>query len=86
MSGAGETSHLPDYVVLLTAKYAQSVVSTHIRNYLTLSILERREQELKVNPEWKKFWKRIQKRDKPEAKEKLLSERHFLQVGWFDVL
>jgi intron-binding protein aquarius len=39
----------------------------------------RREQELKSIPEWKKFWKKLQKRDKPELKEKLEWERHFLQ-------
>ncbi|XP_058466843.1 RNA helicase aquarius [Malaya genurostris] len=39
----------------------------------------RREQELKEIPEWKKFWKRLQKRDKPEMKEKFEWERHFLQ-------
>lgn len=40
---------------------------------------KRREQELKANPEWKKFWKKLQKREKPELKEKLEWERHFLQ-------
>uniref|UniRef100_A0A1B0D9S2 RNA helicase aquarius N-terminal domain-containing protein n=1 Tax=Phlebotomus papatasi TaxID=29031 RepID=A0A1B0D9S2_PHLPP len=39
----------------------------------------RREQELRAIPEWKKFWKKLQKRDKPEMKEKLEWERHFLQ-------
>ena len=40
---------------------------------------DRRDQELKGIPEWKKFWKKLQKRDKPEMKEKLEWERHFLQ-------
>lgn len=41
---------------------------------------KRREQELNATPEWKKYWKKLMKRDKPEMKEKLESERHFLQV------
>ncbi|XP_070491078.1 RNA helicase aquarius [Chironomus tepperi] len=40
---------------------------------------KRREQELNSIPEWKKYWKKLQKRDKPELKEKLEWERHFLQ-------
>ncbi|XP_059617588.1 RNA helicase aquarius [Phlebotomus argentipes] len=40
---------------------------------------KRREQELKAIPEWRKFWKKLQKRDKPDMKEKLEWERHFLQ-------
>ena len=42
---------------------------------------KRRTQELNTLPEWKKFWKKLQKRDKPEMKEKLDWERHFLQVS-----
>lgn len=40
---------------------------------------ERRDQEFKSIPEWKKFWKRLRKRDKPEMAEQLEFERHFLQ-------
>lgn len=40
---------------------------------------ERREQELKAFPEWRKFWKKLQKRDKPEQREQLEWERFFLQ-------
>uniref|UniRef100_A0A182SKI1 RNA helicase aquarius N-terminal domain-containing protein n=1 Tax=Anopheles maculatus TaxID=74869 RepID=A0A182SKI1_9DIPT len=40
---------------------------------------KRREQELNQIPEWRKFWKKLQKRDKPEQKEKLGWERSFLQ-------
>jgi len=48
---------------------------------------KRREQELNSIPEWKKFWKKLQKRDKPEMKDKLDWERHFLQVSLpFDCL
>lgn len=39
----------------------------------------RREQELQEIAEWRKFWKKLQKRDKPDLKEKLTWERHFLQ-------
>ncbi|XP_058118487.1 RNA helicase aquarius [Anopheles ziemanni] len=39
----------------------------------------RREQELNQIPEWRKFWKKLQKREKPEQKAKLNWERHFLQ-------
>nr|XP_019560772.2 RNA helicase aquarius-like [Aedes albopictus] len=39
----------------------------------------RREQELKEIPEWRKFWKKLQKRDKATDKERLEWERHFLQ-------
>lgn len=42
---------------------------------------KRRDQELNAIPEWKKFWKKLLKRDKPEMKEKLDWERHFLQVS-----
>jgi intron-binding protein aquarius len=42
---------------------------------------KRREQELNAIPEWKKYWKKLQKRDKAEMKEKLEWERHFLQVN-----
>lgn len=41
---------------------------------------KRRDQELNSTPEWKKYWKKLQKRDTPEMKEKLEWERHFLQV------
>ncbi|EAT36383.1 AAEL011524-PA [Aedes aegypti] len=40
---------------------------------------KRREQELKEIPEWRKFWKKLQKRDKATDKERLEWERHFLQ-------
>ncbi|XP_055625875.1 RNA helicase aquarius [Toxorhynchites rutilus septentrionalis] len=40
---------------------------------------KRREQELKEIPEWRRFWKKLQKRDKAEQKQKLDWERHFLQ-------
>lgn len=42
---------------------------------------KRRDQELNSIPEWKKFWKKLLKRDKPDVKEKLEWERHFLQVS-----
>lgn len=42
---------------------------------------KRRDQELNSIPEWKKYWKKLMKRDKPEMKEKLEWERHFLQVS-----
>jgi intron-binding protein aquarius len=42
---------------------------------------KRRDQELNGIPEWKKYWKKLMKRDKPEMKEKLEWERHFLQVS-----
>lgn len=44
---------------------------------------KRRDDELNSIPDWKKFWKKLQKRDKPEMKEKLDWERHFLQVSKF---
>lgn len=40
---------------------------------------ERREQEFKNTPEWKKFWKKLRKRDRPEIVDQLEYERHFLQ-------
>lgn len=39
----------------------------------------RREAELAAIPQWKKFWKRLQKKDKPEQKEQCEFERLFLQ-------
>lgn len=56
---------------------ARKLVSLSIWSCL---LPKRREQELNAIPEWKKFWKKLQKRDKPEMKEKLEWERHFLQV------
>ncbi|CAH2045440.1 unnamed protein product, partial [Iphiclides podalirius] len=39
----------------------------------------RRNQEFKLVPKWKKYWRAIQKKDKPELLEKLSWERHYLQ-------
>ncbi|XP_045537954.1 RNA helicase aquarius [Papilio machaon] len=39
----------------------------------------RRNQEFKLVPKWKKYWRAIQKKDKPEMLEKLNWERHYLQ-------
>ncbi|ENN70799.1 hypothetical protein YQE_12464, partial [Dendroctonus ponderosae] len=39
----------------------------------------RREHEFKLNPRWKKFWRAIQRKDKPDQLEKLTWERTFLQ-------
>lgn len=38
----------------------------------------RREQEFKAFPKWKKYWRAIQRKDKPEQLEKLMWERTFL--------
>ncbi|XP_008195128.2 RNA helicase aquarius [Tribolium castaneum] len=38
----------------------------------------RREYEFKKNPKWRKYWKAIQKKDKPEELERLNWERTFL--------
>lgn len=43
---------------------------------------KRRDQELNGIPVWKKYWKKLMKRDQPELKEKLEYERHFLQVSF----
>lgn len=40
---------------------------------------KRREAELASTPQWRKFWKKLMKKDKPEQKEQLEFERHFLQ-------
>lgn len=40
---------------------------------------KRREAELEAIPQWKRFWKKLQKKDKPEMKKQLDFERHFLQ-------
>lgn len=40
---------------------------------------KRREAELNATPQWKKFWKKLMKKDRPEQKEQLEFERHFLQ-------
>lgn len=39
----------------------------------------RRDAELAAIPQWKKFWKKLQKKDKPEQREQLEFERFFLQ-------
>lgn len=38
----------------------------------------RREQEFKACPKWRKYWRAIQRKDKPEQLEKLNWERRFL--------
>ncbi|KAJ8958746.1 hypothetical protein NQ318_016474 [Aromia moschata] len=38
----------------------------------------RREYEFKKCPKWKKYWRAIQRKDKPEQMEKLMWERNFL--------
>lgn len=38
----------------------------------------RREYEFKNYPKWKKYWRAIQRKDKPEQMEKLTWERTFL--------
>lgn len=40
---------------------------------------KRREAELAATPQWKRFWKKLLKKDKPDMKEQLEFERHFLQ-------
>lgn len=40
---------------------------------------KRREEEFTKVPEWRKFWKKLMKKDKPELKEKLEWERHYMQ-------
>lgn len=50
---------------------------------------KRREREFQSVPEWKRIWKKLRKRDKPETMEQLEYERHFLQnliVKFFEVL
>ncbi|CAH2230636.1 jg19542 [Pararge aegeria aegeria] len=39
----------------------------------------RRNQEFKTVPKWRKYWRAIQKKDKPELMDKLLWERRYLQ-------
>ncbi|CAB3259461.1 unnamed protein product, partial [Arctia plantaginis] len=39
----------------------------------------RRNQEFKAVPKWRKYWRAIQKKDKPELLEKLSWERRYLQ-------
>lgn len=39
----------------------------------------RRNQEFKAVPKWRKYWRAIQKKDKPELLEKLNWERRYLQ-------
>ncbi|CAG4953706.1 unnamed protein product [Parnassius apollo] len=39
----------------------------------------RRNQEFKLVPKWKKYWRAIQKKDKPDLLEKLNWERRYLQ-------
>ncbi|XP_068154330.1 RNA helicase aquarius [Drosophila tropicalis] len=46
---------------------------------------KRREQELKDVPEWRKYWKRLQKKDK-DLKPEILWERHFMQNLIIDFL
>lgn len=43
---------------------------------------ERLEQELREVPEWRKFWRRLQKKEKGNAKPEVEWERHFLQASF----
>lgn len=65
----------------------------YLRNFVLIAYIfvssERREQELRAFPEWRKFWKKLQKREKPEHRERLEFEQHFLQrlmVNFMEVL
>nr|CAD7445579.1 unnamed protein product [Timema bartmani] len=57
------------------------VVDRAVLDVVDRAVLDagRREQELRSVPKWRKYWKLIQKRDKPELKTKLEWERRFLQ-------
>ncbi|ALC47310.1 CG31368 [Drosophila busckii] len=46
----------------------------------------RREQELRDVPEWRKYWKRLQKKEKDNAKPEIVWERHFMQNLIIDFL
>ncbi|EDV92549.1 RNA helicase aquarius [Drosophila grimshawi] len=46
----------------------------------------RREQELRDVPEWRKYWKRLQKKEKDNTKPDLMWERHFMQNLIIDFL
>lgn len=49
----------------------------------------RREYEFKKYPKWKKYWRAIQRKDKPEQLEKLTWERtllHRLMLKFLDIL
>lgn len=49
----------------------------------------RREYEFKKFPKWKKYWRAIQRKDKPELLEKLTWERtllHRLMLKFLDIL
>lgn len=84
MPRSGEAIGVVVDVVLFAAKYVGVCcdgVGCDIFELFFFFIAERREQELNKSPEWKKFWKKLQKRDKPEMREKLEWERHFLQVS-----
>lgn len=41
--------------------------------------IARRNHEFKAVPKWRKYWRAIQKKDKPELLEKLTWERRYLQ-------
>lgn len=47
--------------------------------YLVFPHTGRRNQEFKAVPKWRKYWRAIQKKDKPELLEKLTWERRYLQ-------
>jgi len=44
------------------------------------SFLDRLNQELREIPEWKKYWKKLQKKEKSEKNPDIEWERNFLQV------
>uniref|UniRef100_A0A8D9DRA3 RNA helicase aquarius n=1 Tax=Cacopsylla melanoneura TaxID=428564 RepID=A0A8D9DRA3_9HEMI len=61
----------------------EQLIRDQIKHLVSLSMWislqqNRREQELKNVPKWRKYWKMIMKKDKPEDKEKLEWERKYL--------
>lgn len=46
---------------------------------MLLFFSERLEQELRETPEWKRYWKKLQKKEKNDKKPEVEWERHFLQ-------
>ncbi|KAJ8982909.1 hypothetical protein NQ317_004563 [Molorchus minor] len=65
--------NLKEQTALLRPSQATSVLSMWISLQPS-----RREQEFKKYPKWKKYWRAIQRKDKPEQMEKLMWERTFL--------
>ncbi|KAJ8928414.1 hypothetical protein NQ314_019003 [Rhamnusium bicolor] len=93
-------AHMLSIVIMVNEKFRERVqvwqlyAVDQVKRLVSLSMWislqpARRESEFKKYPKWKKYWRAIQRKDKPEQMEKLLWERTFLRqlmLKFMDIL